>query len=72
MLLAGLPSEAPARLPQVEHLDAFPTTLFLGRDGRIRATHTGFPSAASGEFYSHAREEIFATVERLLLEGDTE
>ena len=72
VLLAGLPSSAPATLPQVEHLDAFPTTLFLGRDGRLRATHAGFPSAASGAFYTQAREEITATVERLLLESGTE
>jgi len=72
VLLAGLPSAAPAALPQVEHLDAFPTTLFLGRDGRLRATHAGFPSAASGAFYTQAREEITATVERLLLESGTE
>ena len=70
--LAILPSDAPSLLPQVSHLDAFPTTLFLGRDGRVRATHTGFPSAASGEFYVRAREEMTATVERLLLEGATE
>ena len=72
VLLAGLPDAAPAALPQVEHLDSFPTTLFLGRDGRLRATHAGFPSPASGDFYTRAREEITATVERLLLEDDTE
>ena len=71
VLLAGLPDSAPAALPQVEHLDSFPTTLFLGRDGRLRATHAGFPSPASGDFYTKAREEITATVERLLLEDDT-
>ena len=72
VLLAGLPEDAPAALPQVDHLDAFPTTLFLGRDRRLRATHAGFPSPASGEFYTKAREEITATVERLLLEDATE
>lgn len=72
VLLAGLPEDAPAALPQVEHLDSFPTTLFVGRDGRLRATHAGFPSPASGDFYTRAREEITATVERLLLEDATE
>lgn len=72
VVLAGLPESAPAALPQVEHLDSFPTTLFLGRDGRLRATHAGFPSPASGDFYTKAREEISATVERLLLEDATE
>lgn len=71
VLLAGLPETAPAALPQVDHLDSFPTTLFLGRDGRLRATHAGFPSPASRDFYTKAREEITATVERLLLEDDT-
>ena len=72
VLLAGVPDQAQATLPQVENLNAFPTTLFLGKDGRLRATHAGFPSQASGEFYTKAREEILATVDRLLVEDGTE
>lgn len=72
VLLAGIPDQLQETLPQVENLNAFPTTLFLGRDGRLRATHAGFPSPASGEFYTKAREEVLATVDRLLAEKATE
>lgn len=72
VLLAGVPDQAQETLPQVANLNAFPTTLFLGRDGRLRATHAGFPSQASGEFYTRAREEILTTVDRLLVEDGTE
>jgi hypothetical protein len=53
-------------VPQVDRLNAFPTTLFIGRDGRLKATHAGFPSAASGAFYTQAKRDFEETVERLL------
>ena len=55
-------------MPQAENLNAFPTMLFLGRDGRIRSTHAGFASRASGAFHAKDKDEITATVERLLAE----
>jgi thiol-disulfide isomerase/thioredoxin len=49
VLLAGQPKEAPAKLPQTVNLNAWPTTFFLGRDGRVKAVHVGFTSPASGQ-----------------------
>jgi len=68
VLLAGEPSEAPEKLPQAVNLDAFPTTFILGRDGRVRGVHTGFPSPGSGAFYAKAEEELTSAVETLLAE----
>jgi thiol-disulfide isomerase/thioredoxin len=68
VLLAGIPDDLEAKVPQAENLNAFPTTFLLGRDGRVRAVHAGFPSAGSGEFYSKAQREIIGHVERLLAE----
>jgi thiol-disulfide isomerase/thioredoxin len=68
VLLAGQPDELNAKLPQFENLNAFPTTVYLGRDGRVRYVHAGFPSPASGAFYTQARDEISHQVERLLAE----
>jgi len=48
VLLAGQPKEAPAKLPQAVNLNAWPTTFFIGRDGRVKAVHVGFTSPASG------------------------
>ncbi len=69
VLLPGEPKDLNDRVPQGVNLSSFPTTFFLGRDGRVRAVHAGFPSVASGEFHKHAKEEITSTVERLLAES---
>ena len=68
VLLAGVPDDVEAKVPQAVNLNAFPTTFLLGRDGRVRAVHTGFPSPGSGEFYSKAERHITEQVERLLAE----
>lgn len=66
VLLAGQQSEVREKIHQAENLNAWPTTFFLGRDGRVHSVHVGFPSSASGEFYDKAKQEITATVEKLL------
>ncbi len=66
VLLAGEPSELAAKLPQAVNLNAFPTTFILGRDGRVRSVHAGFPSPGSGTFYEKAEREITEEAERLL------
>ena len=68
VLLPGEPDQLNEKVPQAENLNAFPTTFILGRDGRVRAVHAGFPSPGSGEFYTKAEHEITTTVERLLAE----
>jgi thiol-disulfide isomerase/thioredoxin len=71
VLLAGEPEQAPEKLPQTVNLNAFPTTFLIGRDGRVRGTHAGFPSPGSGAFYKKAEEEITRQVEKLLAERPT-
>jgi peroxiredoxin len=66
VLLAGEPSELNAKLPQAVNLNAWPTTFFLGRDGRVRSVHAGFAARASGEFHQQMREEVAKLLERLL------
>jgi thiol-disulfide isomerase/thioredoxin len=68
VLLPGEPSQLNEKVPQGVNLNSFPTTFFLGRDGRVRSAHAGFPGAASGKFHTEAKEEITALVERLLAE----
>ena len=69
MLLCGTTDEATEKLSQAVNFDAWPTTFFVGRDGRVRAVHSGFPSKASGELLTKAKEEFTETVERLLAEN---
>jgi len=67
-LLAGETGELHEKLPQAVNLDAWPTSFFLGRDGRVRSVHAGFAAAASGEFHRQLRSEVTALVEKLLAE----
>jgi thiol-disulfide isomerase/thioredoxin len=71
VLLPGVSDDLAAKVPQAENLNAFPTTFILGRDGRVRSVHAGFPSKGSGQFYTKAVREITDTVERLLAERVT-
>jgi len=71
VLLPGEPKELNDKLPQGVNLNSFPTSFFLGRDGRVRSAHAGFPSKASGKFHVEAKEEITALVEKLLAEPRT-
>ena len=68
VLLAGEPDQLAEKVPQAVNLNAFPTTFLLGRDGRVRGVHAGFPSPGSGQFYTKAERDITKQVERLLAE----
>ncbi len=67
-LQAGSPEEMWAKVPQLVNLNTWPTTLFIGRDGTIRAVHSGFGSPATGDFYAKQDKEFTSRVEQLLAE----
>ncbi|HEX6162590.1 MAG TPA: TlpA disulfide reductase family protein, partial [Vicinamibacterales bacterium] len=71
VLLAGDQADVQEKVPQIHNLNSFPTTIFVGKDGLVRAVHAGFAGAVSGVFHENAKEEITATVERLLAESST-
>ena len=68
VLIPGEPKELNDKVPQGVNLNSFPTTFFLGRDGRVRRAHAGFAGKASGKFHTDLVEEETALVERLLAE----
>ncbi len=67
-LIAGAPAEMWEKVPQLVNLNTWPATVFIGRDGRVRAVHSGFASPASGEFNRQLKEEFTSNIERLLAE----
>jgi thiol-disulfide isomerase/thioredoxin len=69
-LLIGEPSAGVLKtaVPQIENLAAYPTTIYVGKDGKVRSVHTGFPSSGSGDELVRVKEEIRATIERLIAE----
>lgn len=68
VLIAGDTRLVQLRLPQIVNLEAFPTTLFLGRDGSVREVHTGYAGAATGPYHTSLKAQMRSTVERLLEE----
>jgi peroxiredoxin len=70
-LVAGAPIEMWDKVPQAVNLNSWPTTFFIGRDGRVKGIHAGFAAPASGEFHRKVREDFTAQIERLLAETTT-
>jgi thiol-disulfide isomerase/thioredoxin len=68
ILVCGVPDEASGKLPQLRNFNSWPTILILGKDGKFREAHAGFPSAGSGPVYSQTKKEITASVEKWLAE----
>ena len=68
MLVPGTTDEAAAKLPQLVNFAVYPTTVFLGRDGRVRSVHAGFASKATGDEHVRLTSEERGLVEQLLAE----
>ena len=70
LLLAGIndTDAAAATLPQLQGFTSFPTTIFLGRDGKVRRIYAGFYGPATGAQHAKQVRGWEAEVERLLAE----
>jgi thiol-disulfide isomerase/thioredoxin len=66
VLVAGTPDELQNKFPHVANLDCWPTTFFIGRDGLVKAIHTGYAGPATEADNRKLQSEITAQVERLL------
>ena len=66
VLVAGETGAVNEKLSQMKNFNAWPTTFFLGKDGRVAHVHAGFPSSASGKKTVEAKQDFTQTVERLL------
>lgn len=69
MLLAGTVDNIGQKLPELVNFGAYPTTIFLGRDGRVRSVHAGFASQATGQEYVRLKGEVRGLVQKLLTEN---
>jgi thiol-disulfide isomerase/thioredoxin len=74
MLLCGTTNPSPSSktiaeaLPEIVNFGAYPTSIYLGRDGRVRSVHAGFASPATGEEHVRLKKELRELVEQLLAE----
>ena len=68
LLRAGISDKdaASATLPSIDRIKSYPTTIFIGRDGKVSKIHSGFAGPATGEHHRQLVAELEAEVSRLL------
>ena len=62
-------SKASKSLPMLNRVVAFPTTIFIGKDGKVKKIHTGFSGPGTGVYFEHEVEHFNETVNACLAEG---
>ncbi len=72
VLLAGSTEEGQIqqKLPQLVGFGAYPTTIFIGRDGLVKRIHAGFEGRATGERFIKLKTEMEDLIKELLAEKD--
>jgi hypothetical protein len=70
ILMAGIDDKDAARhtLPMLEKVMAFPSTIFIDKNGKVRRIHTGFSGPGTGKYYDEFVEEFNLFVDKLLSE----
>lgn len=61
-------SKKPEDFFPIDKNRSFPTTLYLGRDNKLKKVHTGFSGQATGLFFNEFVEEFNQTIQTLLRE----
>ena len=61
-------SKANEKLPMLNHVLSYPTTIFIDKKGKVRKIHTGFNGPATGQKYIDFKEEFDQYIELLLSE----
>ena len=61
-------AEASKALPDLSRVAAYPTTIFVGRDGTVRSIYSGFSGPATGPAYERLQAQFESTIETLLAE----
>ena len=58
--------KANEKLPMLNHVLSYPTTIFIDKKGEVRRIHTGFNGPATGDKYLEFKEEFEASISSLL------
>jgi len=69
-VIAGVNDKAKASetLPALNRVLAFPTTIFIGKDGKVKHIHTGFTGPGTGIYFEQFKERFNQIVNELLNE----
>ncbi len=72
ILLAQYGSEdkklAQEKLPMLNHIISYPTSIFIDKEGKVRRIHTGFNGAATGQKFIDFKTDFDQYVKNLLTE----
>lgn len=60
--------KANEKLPMLNHVLSYPTTIFIDKKGSVRKIHTGFNGPATGEKFTEFKSEFNGFVDKLLSE----
>ena len=60
--------EANEKLPMLNHVLSYPTTIYIDKQGEVRKIHTGFNGPATGEKHEAFKREFEQTLKELLAE----
>jgi thiol-disulfide isomerase/thioredoxin len=66
VLYAGATDDAGKNLSQLENFGAYPTAIYIGRDGLVKHIHAGFEGKATGERFIRLKSEMQTLIEDLL------
>ncbi|WP_299101097.1 peroxiredoxin [uncultured Winogradskyella sp.] len=61
-------AKAQEKLPMLNHVLSYPTTIFLDKKGKVRKIHTGFNGPATGNKYIEFKKEFSDFINQLLSE----
>lgn len=61
-------SKANEKLPMLNHVLSYPTSIFIDKTGKVRKIHTGFNGPATGDKFTEFKAEFTAFVDELLRE----
>jgi len=70
MLYAGAIDDSSSKLPQLVNFSAYPTTIFIGRDGLVKRIHAGFEGKATGARFVRLKAEMEEWIKELLAGKD--
>ena len=60
--------KAQEKLPMLNHVLSYPTTIYMDKKGNVRKIHTGFNGPATGDKYTEFKAEFKSFVEMLVNE----
>ncbi len=70
ILIAGTSAKEDAikKLPMLDNIYAYPTTILIDKNGNLREIHTGYSGPATGDYYKKFVDEFNSTLQSMLSE----